>query len=74
VFAVVGFCFIAGAAFVCGACGQSAVSAPQPPPRDIETRIVPPRRQREIPRLIAPPPAYGNKVVMAQGEPKASVN
>jgi transcriptional regulator with GAF, ATPase, and Fis domain len=30
---------------------------------------VPPLRERkdDIPRLIAPPPAYGNKIVMAKG-------
>jgi len=49
------------------ACGQSSLSAPKPPPRtDIETRIAPQKLRREIPRLIAPPPAYGNKIVMAR--------
>ena len=59
---------------MCGACGQSSLSAPQAPARDIETRIVPPRHQREIPRLIAPPPAYGNKIVMARASGESRVN
>ncbi len=51
------------------ACGQSSLAPARPVPRgDIETRITPPKREREIPRLIAPPPAYGNKIVMARGE------
>lgn len=47
-------------------CGQSAVSAPKPAPQaDVETSVGP-SKQRELPRLIAPPPKYGNKIVMAQ--------
>jgi hypothetical protein len=59
---------------VCGACGQASLSAPQGPARDIETRVVPPKRQREIPRLIAPPPAYGNKIVMARAGSESSLD
>ena len=65
---------MSAAATLCGACGQSSLSAPQSPPRDVETRIVPPRRQPEVPRLIAPPPAYGNKIVLAHAERETSVN
>jgi hypothetical protein len=51
------------------------VSAPKiPAPGDIETRVIQPKVQREIPRLIAPPPAYGNKIVMAQGAPRGVTN
>jgi hypothetical protein len=48
-------------------CGQSATQAPVAPSRtaDHETRA-PRRNDRPRPRLIAPPPAYGNKVVMAK--------
>jgi hypothetical protein len=60
-----GFCLVSAMTLV--ACGQAALSPPQGPPPDIETRVVLPKRQREIPRLIAPPPAYGNKVVLARG-------
>jgi hypothetical protein len=73
VFAAFGFCFVVGAAFVCSACGQSAVSAPNLPPREIETRIVP-KPHRELPRLIAPPPAYGNKIVMARASTESRLN
>jgi hypothetical protein len=66
VFSAFGFCLLAGIAALCTACGQGALEAPQVPARDIETRILPPKHERhEIPRLIAPPPAYGNKIVMA---------
>jgi len=69
---VIGFCL--GSAGWVG-CGQSAVSAPKPPPSvDAESRAYPIKRQRELPRLIAPPPAYGNKIVMAHGESTTSVN
>ena len=58
-----------GAAALALGCGSTAVSAPQAPARDIETRVVPQKRPLEIPRLLAPPPAYGNKIVMAQADP-----
>ncbi|MEO6601968.1 MAG: hypothetical protein ABIQ16_18965 [Polyangiaceae bacterium] len=52
------------------ACGQSAMPVPKPaPPADVETRVTPLKQQRELPRLLAPPPAYGNKIVMAQLAP-----
>jgi len=41
------------------------VPAKAPPPVDPETRVVP-EKEEERPRLIAPPPAYGNRVVLAQ--------
>ncbi|MEI9948981.1 MAG: hypothetical protein WDO74_08350 [Pseudomonadota bacterium] len=48
-------------------CGQSSLSASKPAPQaDIETRITPHKQPRELPRLLAPPPKYGNKIVMAQ--------
>ena len=62
--------FLGAAALLLG-CGQGAVSAPQAPPRDVETRVLPRRPMLEVPRLLAPPPAYGNKIVMAQAEPRA---
>jgi hypothetical protein len=39
---------------------------------DPETRAQP--RQKETPRLIAPPPAYGNKVVMASAGQAGTIN
>jgi hypothetical protein len=48
------------------ACGQGALNPPKPAPRtDVETRAAR-KLQPEIPRLLAPPPAYGNKIVMAR--------
>jgi hypothetical protein len=56
------------------ACGTGAVRAPETPPRpvDPETRVQP--IQKDAPRLIAPPPAYGNKVVMASAGRTGAVN
>ena len=57
------------------ACGQSALPPPKPAPQaDIETRATPFKQQRELPRLLAPPPAYGNKIVMAQLTPRERQN
>jgi hypothetical protein len=48
-------------------CGQGSLSTPKPAPAgDIETRAAPQKQPRGLPRLLAPPPAYGNKIVMAQ--------
>jgi len=56
------------------ACGQGALNPPRPAARtDVETRA-PRKLQPEIPRLLAPPPAYGNKIVMAQSESRQSRN
>jgi len=71
VFATFGFCVIAAGLL---ACGQGSLSAPQSLPLDVETRATPVKAHREIPRLIAPPPAYGNKIVMAQRAPNVSQN
>jgi hypothetical protein len=62
-----GFCCGALALF---ACGQASLSPPRGAThQDVETRMLAPKVQREMPRLIAPPPSYGNKVVMAQSAP-----
>jgi hypothetical protein len=52
------------------ACGASAPAPVQAPSRsvDVETRAQSPRRRDLPPPLVAPPPAYGNKIVMAQRE------
>lgn len=66
---------LAAAALV-AACAGAGQRAPEAPPRpvDPETRVTPERERPPPPRLIAPPPAYGNKVVMAQGEPTVVTN
>jgi len=65
--------FSSVATFASG-CGSGALRAPESPPKpvDPETRAQP--RQKEMPRLIAPPPAYGNKVVMASAGQAGAVN
>jgi hypothetical protein len=60
---VLGFCL---SVVTLMACGQGAFNPPKPAPRtDVETRV-PRKLQPEIPRLLAPPPAYGDKIVMAR--------
>ena len=57
---------ITAAALLLG-CGHSSISPSKPaPPADVETRIAPQKQPRELPRLLAPPPKYGNKIVMAR--------
>ena len=63
-------------AFALWACGQSSLTPARPVLRgdEVETRIAPRKPQREIPRLLAPPPAYGNKIVMARSEAHSKPN
>jgi hypothetical protein len=68
----VGFCVVSAMTLL--ACGRASLSPPQGPAPDIETRVVQPKRQRDIPRLIAPPPAYGNKIVLAQAASTEATN
>jgi len=72
-FSSVGFCVLAVAATVCTACGSGAVQPPAKPEPVVEMRE-PHRAPREIPRLIAPPPAYGNKIVMAHADVNTITN
>ena len=56
------------ALFVLGiACASAPPPPAKPPPVEPETRFDPPRRpvHHGPPRIQAPPPAYGNKIVMA---------
>jgi len=56
------------------ACGSSATPEPAAPTHlDTQTRA-PRRHERPQPRLIAPPPAYGNRVVMARAHSNAIAN
>jgi hypothetical protein len=45
----------------------------KPPLVNAETELTPGRREKpyDPPRIVAPPPAYGNKIVMA-GAPKSA--
>jgi hypothetical protein len=59
----------ATAMLLTSACGAAAPANVQAPPRatDVETQVSPaPRRRDVLPPLVAPPPAYGNKIVMAR--------
>jgi len=54
-------------------CAASPPAPAKPPPVDPETRFVPERPTKdEPPRILAPPPAYGNKIVMAARTKPAS--
>jgi hypothetical protein len=65
----------AAATMLSTACGASAPAPVKAPPRvdDVETRASAPRRRDLPPPLVAPPPAYGNKIVMAQGNPTFTI-
>ncbi|HEX7671860.1 MAG TPA: hypothetical protein VF395_19835 [Polyangiaceae bacterium] len=56
----------------CGGAGTPNRVRPNSPlsQRDVRT----PRPVQPSPRLIAPPPAYGNKIVMAKGPSDDAVN
>jgi len=71
----VSIALILAAAATLAGCGAGAQQAPERPrPVDAETRVTPDRQRLPPPRLIAPPPAYGNKVVMAKGPSPSSAN
>ena len=56
-------------------CGKGAVEVPIVPAKTAEHEMRSPRRnEHPRPRLIAPPPAYGNKVVMAKGTSNETLN
>jgi hypothetical protein len=58
------------------ACGAEVVKEPAAPPRDREhyrSEAAPDSaREPERSPLVAPPPAYGNKIVLASVPPSAS--
>jgi predicted small lipoprotein YifL len=67
----------AAATMVITACGASLPAPVQAPPRsvDVETQVTPGQPRRDLPPpLVAPPPGYGNKIVMAQHDKTSSVN
>ena len=56
-------------------CGQGSLTPAKPDVApDAETRVLPLKQPRELPRLLAPPPAYGNKIVMARASVAQSPN
>lgn len=54
-------------------CGGGSVSAGKPPARTGEESIRTQKVRPSPPRLIAPPPAYGNKIVMAHRDDASDV-
>jgi hypothetical protein len=75
VFSAFGFCVFAAFASISTACAERAIEPPQAPERVvIDTRVAPKHERHEMPRLIAPPPAYGNKIVMAHAEAHRQTN
>jgi hypothetical protein len=62
------FIALAAVAPLAIACAGTRPEPAKPPPIEPETRLESPRRPRSQPappRIQAPPPAYGNKIVMA---------
>jgi hypothetical protein len=47
---------------------------PKAAPRSYQQTQAPRRIERPRPRLIAPPPAYGNKIVMAKAPAQSALN
>lgn len=70
VFALILLALVAVA--VLPACSGTRVAPAKPPPVDAETRLSPMRRpaKEEPIRILAPPPAYGNKIVMGESRPQ----
>jgi hypothetical protein len=55
-------------------CGKGAMEAPKVAPRGDQQTQAPRRLEPLRPRLIAPPPAYGNKIVMAKAPSQRALN
>jgi len=56
----------AAVAFLASGCARPPAKAPRPRPAPApSTRVEQDRGHRPVPPLVAPPPAYGNKVVAA---------
>jgi hypothetical protein len=55
-------------------CGGASVSPAKLPVRTGEESIRIQRGRQPPPKLIAPPPAYGNKIVMAKADDRTATN
>jgi len=66
---------LVGTVALLAGCGKAAVEAPMVPAKTAEHEMrAPHRSERPRPNLVAPPPAYGNKVVMAKSTDGATLN
>lgn len=67
---------MAAATGLAAACSQRVapeIQAPQPAARESRSQVEPKTKKYDPQQdLVAPPPAYGNKVVMAKGTPGTS--
>jgi hypothetical protein len=66
----------AASALLAMGCASQAVPRPlEPPLRAVQPHSeAAPRQVEEVPEPVAPPPAYGNKVVMARGLSASAVD
>ncbi|HET9959076.1 MAG TPA: hypothetical protein VFQ61_31515 [Polyangiaceae bacterium] len=64
-----------GACLVLAGCSAAPVLPAQPPPQEPQTRLYAPIRRHitDPPEIQAPPPAYGNKIVMAERAPHSQL-
>jgi hypothetical protein len=65
-FMLIGLVVVAG-------CAAQAATPPSTPrdPAELPQTEVAPREREPAPKLLAPPPAYGNKIVMARARTQA---
>jgi hypothetical protein len=71
---VLRFVFLLGLVALATGCGKGAIEQPLVAPRGGQQTEAPRRVEPPPPRLIAPPPAYGNKIVMAKARARSAVN
>jgi len=68
------FVLLLGLVALATACGTGAMEPPKAAPHSYQQTQAPRRVERPRPRLIAPPPAYGNKIVMAKAPTQSTLN
>jgi hypothetical protein len=71
---VLRFVFLLGLVALATGCGKGAMEPPKVAPRGDQQTQAPRRLEVPRPRLLAPPPAYGNKIVMAKARARFVVN
>lgn len=63
-----GFTGALGLLLLVSSCAQHHTPPPEPPRKHAAKASSPPPEERPFPEHQAPPPAYGNKVVLAQDD------